>query len=148
LSQNIREKEDQIMADTETKALQDKEKAQVTSPAETTRPGPAFIPAVDIFENEKELTLLADMPGVKAGDLHIGIKDGVLTLSGETNPSEKPSEGDILREYRVGNYFREFTLSGVIDQEKIEAGLKNGVLRLILPKVEAARPRKIEVKSA
>ena len=62
------------MADTETKALQAKEKAQVTSPAETTRPGPAFIPAVDIFENEKELTLLADMPGVKAGDLHIGIK--------------------------------------------------------------------------
>lgn len=124
------------MADTETKALQAKEKAEVTSPAENTRPGPAFVPAVDIFENEKELTLLADMPGVKACDLHLGIKDGILTLSGDTKSPEKPSEADILREYRVGNYFREFALSEVIDQEKIEAEMKNGVLRLRLPKAD------------
>ncbi len=136
------------MADIETKSLQAKEKAEVTSQAEHTRPGVAFVPAVDIFENERELTLLADMPGVKASDLHIAIKDGVLTLSADAASPELPSEVDILREYRVGNYFREFTLSEVIDQDKIEAELKDGVLRLRLPRVEAARPRKIEVRTA
>ncbi|RJR19452.1 MAG: Hsp20/alpha crystallin family protein [Desulfobacteraceae bacterium] len=135
------------MLDMETKSLQAKEKAEVTSSAEHTRPGPTFVPAVDIFENEKELNLLADMPGVKASDLHIGIKENILTLSGYASPPEKSDETDILREYRVGKYFREFTLSEMIDQNKIEAQLKDGVLKLRLPKVESARPRKIEVKT-
>jgi HSP20 family molecular chaperone IbpA len=136
------------MAETETRSLQAKEKAEVASPVEHTRPGPAFVPAVDIFENDKELTLLADLPGVKASDLHIGLKENVLTISGDVAPPEKAGETDVLREYRVGKYFREFTLSEVIDQGRIEAGLKDGVLTLRLPKVEAARPRKIEVKAA
>ena len=136
------------MAGTESKALQAKEKAQVSSPAEQTRPGLVFTPAVDIFESDKEITLLADMPGVKAGDLDIDLHENLLTLNGEVQAPESDSELDVIREYRTGKYYRQFTLSQVIDQAKIDAELKDGVLRLKLPKVEAATPRKISVKSS
>ncbi len=136
------------MAGTETKALQAKEKAEVTTLAEQTRPGLVFIPAVDIFETDKEITLLADMPGVKAGDLNIDLHENVLTLDSEVKSPEGSEEVDVLREYRTGKYYRQFTVSNVIDQAKIDAEMKDGVLRLRLPKVEAATPRKIAVKSS
>lgn len=135
------------MADSESKALLAKEKAEVASPAEQTRPGLVFTPAVDIFETDKEITLLADMPGVQADDLNIDLRENVLTLEGDVQPPEGSDETDVIREYRTGKYYRQFTLSQVIDQPKIDAELKDGVLRLRLPKVEAATPRKIAVKS-
>jgi len=134
------------MADTESKALQAKEKSEVTAPAEQTRPGLVFTPSVDIFESDKEITLMADMPGVKAGDLNIDLHESVLTLDGEVKSPEGADEVYVIREYRTGKYYRQFTLSQVIDQSKIDAELKDGVLRLRLPKVEAATPRKIAVK--
>jgi len=118
----------------------------VTTPAELTKPGLVFNPAVDIFETERELTLLADLPGVKAKDLKIDLKDNVLTLTADETPLEEPQEKDLLREYRTGTYYRQFSLSDTIDQSKIEAVMRDGVLRLTLPKVEAATPRKIAVK--
>lgn len=136
------------MAGTESKALQVKEKAEVSAPAEQTRPGPVFTPAVDIFETEKEITLLADMPGVKAGDLNIDLHESVLTLEGNVHSPEGSDEVDVIKEYRIGKYYRQFTLSQLIDQTKIDAELKDGVLHLRLPKVEAAKPRKIAVKAA
>jgi len=136
-----------MMADRESKALQVKEKREVTRPAEQTRPGLVFTPAVDIFETDKEITLVADIPGVKADDLNIDLHDSVLTLEGDVTAPEGPDEVDVLREYRTGKYYRQFTLSQVIDQSKIEAELKEGVLRLRLPKVEAAVPRRIAIKS-
>jgi HSP20 family molecular chaperone IbpA len=135
------------MADTKSKALQAKEKSEVTAPAEQTVPGPVFTPAVDILETDKDITVLADMPGVGPSDLNIDLNDNVLTLSGEVPSPEGAGETELLREYRTGKYFRQFTLSEVIDQGKIEANLNDGVLRLTLPKVEAAKPRKIEVKT-
>ncbi len=136
------------MADTESNALQAKEKAEVTTPAERTRPGLVFTPAVDIFETDKEITLLADMPGVKAGNLSIDLRENALTLDGDVKSPEGADEADVIREYRTGKYYRQFTLSQVIDQAKIDAELKDGVLRLRLPKVEAAKPRQIKVKAA
>ncbi len=136
------------MANTESKALQAKEKAEVTTPAEETRPGVVFTPAVDIFETDKDISVLADMPGVKAGDLNIDLHENVLTLDGEVNSPEGADEVDVIREYRTGKYRRQFTLSQVIDQSKIDAEMKDGVLRLRLPKIEAATPRKIAVKSS
>ena len=136
------------MTDSQTKALQAKQKSELTTPAEQTRPGPVFTPAVDIFETEREITLLADMPGVKSGDLDIDLHDNVLSLDGDVKAPEGANEVDVLREYRTGNYYRQFTLSQMIDQSKIDAELKDGVLRLRLPKVEAATPRKIAVKSS
>jgi len=135
------------MADTDSKALQAKEKAEVAAPAEQTRPGLVFTPAVDIFETEREITLLADMPGVKSKDLNIDLRDDMLTLDGDVKPPEGTDEVDVIREFRTGKYYRQFTLSQVIDQAKIDAELKEGVLRLRLPKVESATPRRITVKS-
>jgi HSP20 family molecular chaperone IbpA len=134
------------MAD-EQKALQAREKKEMAVPAEQTRPGPTFLPAVDIFESDREITMLADMPGVKANDLSIDLRESVLTIEGRVEPSESGNEVDLLREYRTGNYLRQFTLSEMIDQSKIEAEMKDGVLRLKLPKVEEAKPRKIAVKA-
>ena len=134
------------MAESETKALEAKEKRRLTSPAERTKAGPIFTPAVDIFETDRELTLLADIPGVKADDLGIDLRENVLTLAGEVKEPESPGEVDLVREYDTGKYFREFTLSELIDQSKIEAELKDGVLKLTLPKVEEASPRKVSVK--
>ena len=135
------------MTDRESKALQAREKAEVTSPAEQTRPGMVFTPAVDIFETDKEITLLADMPGVTSKALSIDLHENILTLDGDVKLPERADEVDIMREYRTGKYYRQFTLSQVIDQSKIDAVLKDGVLRLRLPKVEAPTPRKIAVKS-
>ena len=135
------------MTDTETKELQAKDKMQVTTPAEQTMPGIVFTPAVDIFETDKEITLLADIPGVEAKNLNIDLRDNTLTITGVIEPVEGADEEDILVEYEIGTYYRQFTLSEVIDQSKIDAQLNDGVLRLHLPKVEKATPRKITVKA-
>jgi len=135
------------MAEKERKELQAREKAEVSAAAEQTRPGPKFTPALDIFETDQVITVLADMPGVKAKDLAIDLRENTLTLSGDVEFPEGANEEEVLREYRTGNYYRQFTLSEGIDQSKIEAALKDGVLRLRLPKVEAAVPRTIPVKT-
>ncbi|MFZ0132853.1 MAG: Hsp20/alpha crystallin family protein [Desulfobacterales bacterium] len=131
----------------ETKEIQAKEKQEVTAPAEQTKTGPVFTPAVDIFETEKEITLVADLPGVKPDDLNIDLRDDVLTLMGEVAPWEGSDEEDLLVEYEIGRYMRQFTLSEVIDQDRIDAQMNDGVLRLTLPKIEKATPRKISVKA-
>ncbi len=124
-----------------------KEKQEVTAPAEQTRPGAVFVPSVDIFETDKQITLLADLPGVASETLTIDLRDNILTLSGEVKPFEGADERDLLIEYEVGKYYRQFTLSDVINQNKIDAQLKDGVLRLTLPKVEKAKPRTITVSA-
>ena len=91
--------------------------------------------------------MLADIPGVKAPDLTIDLRDDTLTLSGEVKPLNRAGEEDIMIEYQVGRYYRQFTLAEVIDQSKIDAALNNGVLRLALPKLEKAMPRQIAIKA-
>lgn len=130
---------------TESKELQAKEKHEVAAPVEQTRAGLVFTPEVDIFETTREITVLADMPGVAADGVNIDLREGVLTLSGEVKPWEGPEEKDVLIEYEVGKYFRQFTLSDVIDQSRIDAKLQDGVLRLTLPKAQKAVPRQIAV---
>lgn len=135
------------MAANDTKELKIKEKQEVGTSAEQTRPGLVFTPQVDIFETDTELVLMADMPGVRAEDLNIDLNDSTLSLSGDVRPFEGAEEGDILIEYEVGKYYRKFALSEIIDQSRIDAKLENGVLSLTLPKVEKATPRKIKVQS-
>lgn len=135
------------MADPQSKELKVREKQEVASPAEQTTPGLLFTPAVDIFETEKEITLLADMPGVNAEDLTIDLRDNTLTLSADIAPVENANEEDILVEYETGRYYRQFTLGELVSQENIDAKLNDGVLRLTLPKVEKATPKKIVVKT-
>jgi HSP20 family protein len=135
------------MTDSNAKEIQVKPKQEVSSPAEQTKPGVIFTPSVDIFETDRELTLLADLPGVTAENLTIDLRENTLTLTGEVDPFERADEEDILIEYEIGKYYRQFSLSNVIDQGKINANLTDGVLRLTLPKVEEAKPRKIEVRT-
>lgn len=127
--------------------MQSAEKTAVPTTPEQTRPGPVYSPAVDIFENDNSITVLADMPGVKAENLKIDLRENVLTLTGPVTSPEAPTESDVIREYRPGTFFRQFTLSETIDQTKIDARLTDGVLRLELPKVEKARPRQITVRT-
>ena len=131
----------------ETKEIQAKEKVEVPASAEQMKPGPVFTPNVDIFETDKEIVMLADIPGVKTQDLSIDLRDNTLTLSGDVKPLNHPEEEDILIEYQVGSYYRQFTLTGGIDQSKIDASLNDGVLRLTLPKLGKAMPRQITVKA-
>lgn len=132
---------------TETKDLKVKEKQELQTSAEQTTPGLVFTPDVDIFESETEITLLADMPGVTSDNVTIDLNEGVLTLKGDVTPWENADETDVLVEFEIGKYYRQFTLSEIVDQEKIEAKLENGVLRLTLPKAEKAKPRKITVNA-
>ncbi|MGD9136353.1 MAG: Hsp20/alpha crystallin family protein [Desulfobacterales bacterium] len=135
------------MADTQSKEIKVREKQEVASPAEQTTPGLVFTPAVDIFETEAEITLLADMPGVKADDLTIDLRDNTLTLSADITPVDNSSEEELLTEYETGRYYRQFTLGEMVSQENIDAKLNEGVLRLTLPKVEKATPKKITVRT-
>jgi len=133
------------MTNQTSKELKPKEKQEVATPVEQSKPGVVFSPLVDIFETEGKITVLADLPGVKPEDLKIDLRDSVLTISGDVAQFEGAGERPLLSEYEVGKYLRQFTLSEVIDQERIDAQLKDGVLRLSLPKVEKAKPRTIQV---
>jgi HSP20 family molecular chaperone IbpA len=131
----------------ETRAdIQRSENAMASLP-EQTRPGPVYSPAVDIFETDAAITVLADMPGVKPDQLEIDLRDSVLTLKARVSSSATAAESEVLREYESGTFFRQFTLSQTIDQAKIDAHLADGVLRLELPKVERAKPRQITVRT-
>jgi HSP20 family protein len=133
------------MTKNDVKDLQVQEKKELRQ-EEHTRPGIFFEPAVDIYETQSALTLLADVPGATAENLEINIRDSVLTLTARANRPEsrwKP----VYEEYRLGDYARQFRLGHQIDQAKISAKIKDGVLTLHLPKAEAAMPRKIRVES-
>jgi HSP20 family protein len=132
----------------DTREIQVKEKQALASAAEQTRPGPVFTPSVDIFETKKAITMLVDMPGVKANDLNVDLRDDTLTLTGDVRPDVEVSGEKIYVEYEIGRYYRQFSLSEVIDQVKIDAELSEGVLRLTLPKVEKATPRRIMVQTS
>jgi HSP20 family protein len=128
------------------KELQFRDKQEVQGAGEPTKTGITFVPAVDIYETEEALTLVADMPGVSPEGIRIDLKDDQLTVAGEVFESGGNQERVLLKEYETGNYVRQFALGEVIDQSKITAQLKNGVLTLVLPKVEKAKPRRIEIK--
>ena len=127
--------------------IQTTEKQEVPVATEPTREGPVYQPAVDIFERPGGITLLADMPGVRPDGLTIDLRENVLTIQGAVRDPQGPEETIVMREFGFGSYFRQFSLADTIDQEKIEATLRDGVLRLELPKVEKAQPRQIAVKA-
>jgi HSP20 family protein len=131
------------MKDKEIKGQQ-KNEADTPAKPEVTREGVYFRPKVDIYETEKELTLVADLPGVKSEDLDIDLREDTLTILGKVKPDEVSRY--LIKEYSIGNFHRQFAMSEVIDQEKIAANMKDGVLTLKLPKVDKAQPRKIAIK--
>ncbi len=128
------------------KDIQAQEKKEVESPGEFTQEGPFFVPNVDIFEDSDKIVLIADMPGVSKENVDIRVEEGMLRLEGKVSRNT-PGEY-VLSEYSIGDYLRTFTLSADIDQAGIKANMKNGVLRIVLPKSDKSKPRKITVKSS
>jgi HSP20 family protein len=114
--------------------------------SEATRGGLYFTPRVDICETEKELTLYAEVPGVRPEDVDLHYEQGELTLHGKVAARPEQRRKELLREYEEGDFYRAFTIHESIDPSRIEAECKNGVLVVHLPKAEAARPRQINVR--
>lgn len=110
------------------------------------REAPFVVPPVDVFENESGITLLADLPGVSREHLGVRVDGDSLTIEG-TVTAAGPHEMELVwGEAQIPSYRRQFTLSRELDAARIEATLKDGVLKLSIPKLEEARPRRIEVR--
>lgn len=124
-----------------------REKQEVSmGAAESTNDKPMFVPVVDIWETDKGLMLVADMPGVTTDNLSVDLSDNTLTISGKVAPAPEGRKS-LIREYEEGGFYRQFSLAENIDQSGITAALKDGVLTLELPRVAPAQPRKIEIKT-
>lgn len=121
------------------------ERSKLPSSEQSTRPGRTYQPNVDILETEQGLRLWADMPGVDQSSIDVELVDDVITIRGRVSTGEYESLQPVYTEYNVGNYEARFRLSSTIDGTRISAKLANGVLELDLPKVEAAKPRRIEI---
>lgn len=126
----------------------DVQKTENVSAAERIRNVKTFVPRVDIYENKDSLFLLADMPGVDENTVDIELEKNVLTITGRVENGHVKDAAMMYSEYEIGDYERVFTLSDQIDRDKIVATVKNGVLRLELPKAEEVKPKKIAIKAA
>jgi HSP20 family protein len=105
-----------------------------------------WAPAVDIFENEQELVVKADLPDVDPKDLDIRVENNLLTIRGERKFAKKTGEGNYLRvERSYGAFARSFSLANTVNSEAIKADYQNGVLTLSVPKREEAKPKQIKV---
>jgi HSP20 family molecular chaperone IbpA len=125
--------------------LQVQEKRELQKKEETTVPARIYMPTADIFESNDALSVVLEMPGVHKGNVDIHVEDGVLTVEGRLDFSKYEGMKPVYTEYNIGHYRRSFSLSNKIDQNKISAEMKDGVLALTLPKVEEARPRRIAI---
>lgn len=105
-----------------------------------------FTPKTDIWETEDGYNLEVEMPGVGSNGVDVKLEDGVLSILGRVQPENIDGFEKVYSEYEVGNYERQFEVSGIVNEEKIQASLKNGVLELKLPKRETAKPKRIQVK--
>ncbi|MBN1148349.1 MAG: Hsp20/alpha crystallin family protein [Anaerolineales bacterium] len=136
------------MADT-TKSLQEVEKQELTPQEDTerTRDCQCFVPRADIYETEDQIVVVADVPGAAEDSIEITLEKNILTINAYVDPTEPEGYSRTWAEYEVGDYQRSFRVSDGIDREKIQATIKDGVLRLYLPKSKEARTRKISVKA-
>ena len=116
--------------------------------AERTRPRPVYAPRTDIFESDDGLVILADMPGVSADGVDVTLERNVLTIRGRTEDSPPQGFSPVYLEYEPGDYERVFTVSEDVEAERIEAGIKDGVLRLFLPKAGPAQTKRIQVRAS
>lgn len=123
-------------------------RAETAVGREATRGGAAvFSPRVDIYETTDELVLIADLPGVEADRLELKFEDGLLSLHARVGDRAPAGAKRLLAEYGIGDFWRSFQVNEQVDAAKISADLRDGVLTVRLPKVEAVRPRKITVRA-
>lgn len=109
---------------------------------------PTYVPATDVYRRDDAFVVVADMPGVKQGSLEIELDKNILTIAGVADEAGVEGHSLIYQGYQPARYERSFTLPADVDRDKIEATIKHGVLHVVLPKSEAAQPRKIPVRVA
>jgi HSP20 family protein len=125
--------------------LQVQKKREQDGKEEGTIPVRTFLPPADIYEDRDSLKVLLEMPGVEKGNVNVHVEDGVLLVEGRLDLAKYRGLQPLYTEYNIGNYSRSFRLSNAIDQDKIAAELKDGVLSLTLQKAEKAKPRTIQI---
>jgi HSP20 family protein len=119
-----------------------------TAEVERTHGGRTYVPTVDILENQEELLLIADVPGAARDGIDIDYERGRLTIQARVQTRQPTDRTNyLLQEYGVGDFSRSFQIGEGIDAEKIHAEIVEGVLTLHLPKAQALKPRRIEVKA-
>ena len=127
------------------KTIPDPAQSEASSQEVTRQPERYALPPVDIYEENGSLVVLADLPGVRKEGLEVKVEQGILTIEGRL---ERETPGHVVRrEFSYVPYFRQFRITETVDTARIKASLKNGVLRLDLPKAEAARPRRIPLEA-
>ena len=110
-------------------------------------PSLAFRPAVDVLEEDDHVVVKADMPGMEKGDVKVVVRDGRLSIEGSRKESHDEKRQGMTRSERfVGVFSRSFNLPSWVDAARITANYKNGVLEVVIPKTETARPKEIEIK--
>lgn len=132
-----------------TSAIAERNKQELTTEqsGEHTRSKRVFAPPADIFETQDSIVVLADMPGVHENSIDVTLEKNVLTIQGFTAPRTEDGLRLVYCECPEGNYRRVFVLSEEVDRDGIQASVKNGVLKLLLPKSQKTRARKIAVKA-
>ena len=126
--------------------LQVQKKREQEQRQESTIPARMFVPPADIYESQDALTVILEMPGVDRDNVDVRVEEGMLNVEGRLALSKYEGLLPLYTEYNIGHYARSFRLSAKIDQARIGAELKDGVLSLTLPKAEVAKPRTIKVK--
>jgi HSP20 family protein len=125
--------------------VQVQQKREVEKKQESTVALRSFLPVADIFETNNALKVVLEMPGVDKETVEVGVENDVLSISGRVDLSKYEGLQPLYTEYNIGNYSRSFQISNRIDQNGIKAGLKDGVMTIMLPKSEQAKPRRIAV---
>jgi HSP20 family protein len=130
------------MADQE---VQVQQKREVEKKQESTIALRSFLPVADIFETDHALKVVLEMPGVDKESVDVGVENDVLNISGRIDVSKYEGLQPLYTEYNIGNFSRSFQISNRIDQNGIKADLKDGVMTIVLPKSEKAKPRRIAI---
>jgi HSP20 family protein len=125
--------------------LQVQQKRELEKKEETTFPARVFLPTADIYETPDALKVVLEMPGVDKSNVKVGVENGILTVEGRLDFSKYQDLQPLYTEYNIGHYSRSFRLTTKIDQSKIVAEVKEGVLSLVLPKADEAKSRTIQV---
>lgn len=125
--------------------VQVQQKREVEKERKSTIPARRYLPVTDIFETDQALTVILEMPGVDKNRVDVRVENDILSVEGQVDLFKYQGLAPLYIEYNVGNYARSFQLSSKIEQERITADLKDGVMTLVLPKAEKAKPRRIAV---
>jgi len=136
------------MTQTDGGSLEVQEKQELNGGEEQTTPGRFYVPKTDIYERADAICVVMEMPGVDKDGITIRVEEDVLHIEGHIDFANYDNMQPVYTEYNIGHFSRHFSLSSKIDQDKISASTNDGVLQIVLPKAEEAKPKKIEISAA